>query len=91
MLAFNGINITRRFRLNTKMGIKRCKLCFKILGERGRPNKKGICSNCSNDCLNGQWGLIIKNIDRMFTKRKEFEKNAFKSGDTEKEAKKDEK
>lgn len=51
----------------------RCKICFRKLSDRGKPNKRGLCSGCANDCLQGQWGRIGKNIDNMLKQVKKLE------------------
>lgn len=44
----------------------RCMICFNNLsGGRGRENLRRICSDCANDCLNGRWVQVRKNINKM--------------------------
>ena len=54
----------------------RCMICFKNLsGGRGRENTREICSDCSNDCLNGRWVQVRKHLTKMLEMRDRMKKS----------------
>lgn len=44
--------------------IKRCFLCKKLLADRGIPNRSGLCSGCNNDCRNGCFSRVKRNVEK---------------------------
>lgn len=60
---------SRKYLCNKNMSpIKHCGICGKFLNERGITNRSGTCSGCRNDCLNGSFGNVRRNIDKRIEK-----------------------